>query len=172
MPRTTPAELYQDIETGFRAMSSAAIMLHDTVARRLDLNATDHKCMGLLCDHGPLSAGVLSEMTGLTTGAVTGVVTRLEKAGYVRRKQNPADARSVIVEPINVPEFLRKMNVLLGPLRVRMMALMNQYPKKDWRLILRFMREATQISREETVRLAEGATLARRFGTEDSLSRL
>jgi DNA-binding MarR family transcriptional regulator len=171
MPRLNDPELLRDIESGFRAMSTAAIMLHDTVARRLDLNATDHKCMGLLCDHGPLSAGVLAEMTGLTTGAVTGVITRLEKAAYVRRTPNPADARSVIVEPINTADFMRKMSTLLGPLRARMNTLVNLYSKKDLQLILRFMTEAARVSREETVRLAEAATLARRFGTSDLISK-
>jgi DNA-binding MarR family transcriptional regulator len=167
---STYPELPHDIEVGFRAMSAAAIMLHDTVGARLNLNATDHKCMGLLCNHGSLSAGALAEMTGLTTGAVTGVINRLEKAHYVRRTPNPADARSIIVQPTNTDDFLRKMDALLGPLRARMNALVNRYSKKDLCLVLRFMTEATEISRQETVRLAEAAALGRRFGVGDWMS--
>jgi hypothetical protein len=77
----------------------------------------------------------------------------------------------VIVEPINTADFLEKMSTLLGPLRARMNTLVNLYSKKDLQLILRFMTEAARISREETVRLAEAATLARRFGTSDSMSK-
>jgi DNA-binding MarR family transcriptional regulator len=171
MPRSTHSKLHQDLEAGFSAMSTAAIMLHDTVARQLGLNATDHKCMGLLCQRGPLSAGALAEMTGLTTGAVTGIITRLEEAGYVRRAPNPADARSVIVEPIDAAEFLRMIGRLLGPLRTRMNELVGRYTKKDLHMILRFMTEAVQISRVETVRLAEASTLSRRFGTNNSTAR-
>lgn len=165
MPHSTHSQLRQDLEAGFSAMSTAAIMLHETVARELGLNATDHKCMGLLCQHGRLSAGALAEMTGLTTGAVTGIITRLEQAGYVRRAPNPADARSVIVEPINAASFLQVIGKLLEPLRTRMNQLVGRYTKKDLNLILRFMTEAVQISREETFRLTQASTLARRFGT-------
>jgi DNA-binding MarR family transcriptional regulator len=164
------SNLLQDLEAGFRAMSTAAVMLHDTVARHLNLNGTDHKCMGLLCDHGPMSAGDLAVMTGLTTGAVTGVVNRLEKAGYARRIPNPTDARSVIIQPVNVGAFLENIGVLLGPLRARMRTLVAQYSKTELRLILRFIREATQVSREESVRLAERAVVTRRFRAKDDRS--
>jgi hypothetical protein len=101
------------------------------------------------------------------------VVTRLEKAGYVRRTPNPADARSVIVEPINTDEFLQKMSALLGPLRARMKTLVSLYSKKDLQLILRFMTVAAQISREETVprrsRYAVSPLKCRRLVSQDPL---
>jgi predicted transcriptional regulator len=151
-------------------MSTTAVMLHDTVAVRLDLHGTDHKCMVLLCDRGPMSAGDLAAMTGLTTGAVTGVVNRLEKAGYACRIPNPMDARSIIIEPINAQAFLEKVGALLGPLRARMRTLVEQYSMNDLRLVLHFMREAAQISSEETIRLAEGAAIVRRFHGSNELS--
>jgi DNA-binding MarR family transcriptional regulator len=63
------------------------------------VNPRDFGALCLLLLHGPAPAGQLAELTGLTTGAVTGVVDRLEKGGFVRRELDPADRRKVIVVP-------------------------------------------------------------------------
>ena len=63
------------------------------------VNPTDLGALCLLLLHGPAPAGRLAELTGLTTGAVTGVIDRLEKGGFVRRELDPADRRKVIVVP-------------------------------------------------------------------------
>ena len=63
------------------------------------VNPTDLGSLCLLLLHGPAPAGRLAELTGLTTGAVTGVIDRLEKGGFVRREVDPADRRKVIVVP-------------------------------------------------------------------------
>jgi DNA-binding MarR family transcriptional regulator len=63
------------------------------------VNPTDLGALCLLLLHGPAPAGRLAELTGLTTGAVTGVLDRLEKGGFVRREVDPADRRKVIVVP-------------------------------------------------------------------------
>src|SRR5690348_10057768 len=63
------------------------------------VNPTDFGALCLLLLHGPAPAGRLAELTGLTTGAVTGVVDRLEAGGFVRRETDPADRRRVIVVP-------------------------------------------------------------------------
>ena len=128
-------------------------MLHQAVAERLGLNITDHKCMGMLCELGPLSAGKLAELTGLTTGAITGVLNRLERAGYARRIRNPKDRRNVNVEPQNVAEFYRKMDGLLGPLGKRMRTMSAKYSAAELALFRQFMKEAVAISREETQRI-------------------
>jgi DNA-binding MarR family transcriptional regulator len=128
-------------------------MLHQAVSERLGLNITDHKCMGMLCELGPLSAGRLAELTGLTTGAITGVLNRLERAGYARRIRNPKDRRNVNVEARNVARFYRRMEALLGPLGKKMRALSSKYGPAELTLVRDFMKEAIAISREETRRL-------------------
>ena len=66
---------------------------------RAGLHASDFGALCLLLLHGPAPAGRVAELTGLTTGAVTGVIDRLEKAGFVHRELDPADRRKVIVAP-------------------------------------------------------------------------
>lgn len=147
------AELLDALEIGFRETSTAGIMLHQVVAERLGLNLTDHKCMAFLCEFGPVPAGRLAELTGLTTGAITGVLNRLERAGYARRIRNPKDKRNINVEARNVVRFGQRMEALLGPLQTRMRALASKYSDEELALIYGFMQSAVAITREETLRL-------------------
>lgn len=79
---------------------AARVILHGLRASdALSIAPTDLLCMCLLRLHGPATPGWLAEMTGLTTGAVTGVVDRLERAGYAHREADPEDRRRVIVKP-------------------------------------------------------------------------
>jgi DNA-binding MarR family transcriptional regulator len=93
-------DIIQAINQKFREMSTETIMFHQAVADVLGLHITDHKGLDLIYRYGPMPAGRLAELTGLTTGAVTGIVDRLEKAGYVRRVNDPKDRRITIIELI------------------------------------------------------------------------
>ena len=79
--------------------TTVTIMFHQAIADRLGLNITDHKCAGILMRSGPISAGELARRTGLTTGAITGVIDRLERAGFARRAPDATDRRKVMIEP-------------------------------------------------------------------------
>src|ERR1700721_3004676 len=105
--------------------------------------------MGMLCQSGPLSAGKLAELTGLTTGAITGVLNRLERHGYARRMRNPKDKRNVNVEAVNVAAFSQQMEGLLGPLGKKMRALSSRYTIEEMALIDNFIHRAVAISRAE-----------------------
>lgn len=83
----------------------AGVVLHNhAVAQRVGLGASDSQLISLLNLHGPLTPGRLADMTGLTTGTVTGVIDRLERAGFVRRERDTTDRRKVLVTP--VPEAM------------------------------------------------------------------
>src|SRR5918994_2391650 len=99
----------------FREMSTETIMFHQAVADELGLNITDHKCLDLIHRFGSMPAGRLAELTGLTTGAVTGIIDRLEKAGYARRANDPNDRRRTIVEPIRNKKLDRKIKSIFMP---------------------------------------------------------
>src|SRR5215831_9951895 len=92
-------ELLSALMGEFRQLSAATIMFHQAVADRLGMNVTDHKCADILERNGPMTAGELAQRTGLTTGAITGVIDRLEEAGFARRAKDPGDRRRVIIEP-------------------------------------------------------------------------
>src|SRR5262249_27352660 len=118
------------------------------VADRLGLNLTDHKCLNFLLDAGvPITAGQLASLTGLTTGAVTGIVDRLEGAGFVRRKRDPDDRRRVTLE-LNAKKVRREVFPLFGDLARRMNALAQSYSERDLTTITRFLEHGLEISRD------------------------
>ena len=162
---TPGPELLDALEKHFRDASTAGVMLHQTVADRLGLHVTDHKCMGMLCELGPLSAGRMAELTGLTTGAITGVLNRLERHGYARRVRNSEDKRSINVEAVNVAEFGKRMGALLGSLGERMRALSSTYSIEELTLIDGFIQSAIAITREETQRLRTKQALEQPFSS-------
>jgi DNA-binding MarR family transcriptional regulator len=153
-------ELLAALGGGFRRLSAAAILFHQAVADRLGLNITDHKCADILCQNGPMTAGDLAERTGLTTGAVTGVIDRLEKAGFVRRAKDPADRRRVIVEPF--PERIeREVGPLFASMAQRAAEMCAGYTVRELAVILDFTSRASQVSYEETRKLREGGASGR-----------
>lgn len=81
-------------------MATDAVLLHQTVADRLGLHVTDLRCLQRLGETGPVTAGELVASTGLTTGAITRMLDRLERAGFVRREHDREDRRRVIVQPV------------------------------------------------------------------------
>src|SRR5437867_12216138 len=80
-----------------RELATAVIAFHEAGARRLGMTAAERKCAGMIAGLGECTPKQLAEMTGLTTGAITGTVDLLERAGYAMREPNPMDRRSLNV---------------------------------------------------------------------------
>ena len=97
MPRKPPPDRIAAVEMAVRNLIANAILFNHQVAQRVGLGASDAQFMHLLQLHGPLTPGRLAELSGLTTGTVTGVLDRLEGAGFVHRERDPSDRRKVIV---------------------------------------------------------------------------
>lgn len=76
-----------------------SIQMHEAVARKAGLSGTDHKYLGFLIEKGQMTAGELATLTGLTTGAVTGLIDRFEKKGLVKRQFAADDRRRVFIVP-------------------------------------------------------------------------
>jgi DNA-binding MarR family transcriptional regulator len=152
--KTPPrSQLLQTLSDEARQFSTATVMLHAAIAERLGLNITDHKAADLLIRQGPMTAGEMAELTGLTTGAVTGIIDRLEAAGFARRERDPDDRRRVIVRIAMKPNIERRVGQLFGPLSVAMAELAESYSDKDLGMILEFMRRARERSTEYAAKL-------------------
>jgi len=90
--------LLQIFNEQLRHFSTDTVLFHQAVAEQLGLNSTDHKCLDVILENHAMTAGKLSELTGLTTGTITGVIDRLEKAGFVYREKDAEDRRKVIIQ--------------------------------------------------------------------------
>ncbi len=141
----------------FRQLSTATILFHQAIADRLGMHVTDHKCAELLMGTGPIPAGELAQLTGLTTGAITGVIDRLEKAGFVRRAKDPNDRRRVVVELI--PENIeRVMAPLFESVSQTMADLCAEYSTQELAVIRNFIARFRQCAWDETKKLREKST--------------
>ena len=139
----------------FRMLSTQAVMLHQAVADMLKLNITDYKCLDLIERLGPMTAGELAEQSGLTTGAITGVVDRLEKAGYAKRTDNPKDRRSVIIELTLDKKKQKEYEEIFLPLERKIEKQASSYTSKEVSLFIEFIHKTAEILHEETIRLTK-----------------
>lgn len=124
-----------------------------TVAIRFGLSESDIETLESLLELGATTAGRLSELTGLTSGAVTRVIDRLEQAGYVRRVPDPADRRRVIVEV--VPEKIAAIQSTLGRIGEAGAEEIGRYTDAQLELIGDFLTRMEQITRDEATTLRE-----------------
>src|SRR5579859_6020964 len=107
-------QLLHELGNAVRANQRATDHVDEAAAQVLRINRTDAKFLDLLDQHGRMSAGALARESGLTTGAVTGALDRLEDAGYVRRVNDPDDRRRVLAE---ATELTRQLSwELFGPM--------------------------------------------------------
>ena len=135
-----------------RHFSTDTILFHQAVAERLGLNSTDHKCLDMILRNQPITAGELSNLTGLTTGTITGVIDRLEKAGYVFREKDPEDRRKVM---IRVHTKKAESNIMshLQSFGQSMEAMLEQYDNEQMKFLFDFFERSRDILRNETLKL-------------------
>jgi len=139
---------------GFR-LSTATILFHAAVADRLGIGATDVKCYSILRQTGPITAGELAERTSLTTGAITGVIDRLERAELVRRVRDPHDRRRIVLELVLNAEREREIAQLYEPLGREINGLVAQYSEAERATLLDFLTKASAVLEAETTRLRQ-----------------
>jgi DNA-binding MarR family transcriptional regulator len=117
--------------------SSAAGVLHgQTVARRVGVNSSDLECLDLILMSGPSTAGEIARHTGLTSGAVTSLIDRLERLGLVERTADPADRRKVLVRVRE--DKVGPIAALYSPLEKAMQALLAGYSKEELKVLIDF----------------------------------
>jgi len=128
-------------------------LFDSTVIERAGLNRTDWRCLDTVGTRGPMTAGQLADAVRLTTGAVTGVLDRLEGAGLVRRVRDTKDRRRVIVEVTD--EVDRLGAPVFGPLIADAAAAHSVFDADELELITRFIRIERGLLEKHTKRVAE-----------------
>lgn len=129
-------------------------LLGAAAAERIGINVTDLNCLNILSIRGNMTAGELARATGLTTASITGVLDRLEEAGYLRRERDPQDRRRVVVQL--VPERgIRDVGQVFHPVIMAWRAVAAQYTDEQLETILAFQRQLEQIMRDRLIELRE-----------------
>jgi DNA-binding transcriptional ArsR family regulator len=137
-------------------MSSYTHLMSAAAAERIGINVTDLNCLNILSLDGELTAGQLALATGLTTASITGVVDRLEQAGYVRRERDTHDRRRVVIHLIIEP-VLRDVVAVFAPMLTAWQALADGYTEDELKLIIGFQAKSEQVLKDNLARLREPA---------------
>jgi len=125
-----------------RRHSTAVVLFHHVVAERLGLGPTDHKCLDLLRERGAMAGSDLCAITGLTSGAITGVVARLERAGYLRREADPHDGRKQV---LHLALERSPIQDVIDPLRKDVAALLENFDSHQLTAIAEFLAGTTDL---------------------------
>jgi len=153
-PSPERQQLYAELGDEVRANQRATDTVDELVAESLGINRTDARCMDILDQHGRMSAGDLAQESRLTTGAITAVIDRLERAGLARRVPDPSDRRRVLVEPAEKARELA-YELMIEPMRRLYLPMADRYSDEDLRLILDFTRRGRELQEQHAEWLRE-----------------
>ncbi len=128
-------------------LSTAIVLFHEAIARKLGLNAAEHKALGLIIRNGPMPAGALAPLLGVGASAVTGIVDRLERAGYVTRDVDPADRRRVLVSA--APEKAPDLTGIFERLGHDMWAFMAKYGEQERAVIQDYVTNTIRVVNDQ-----------------------
>jgi DNA-binding MarR family transcriptional regulator len=148
-------QLIDDLITAFRVSGNQDNAFDNLAAERLGVSRTDLHCLNAIENSGGLTAGQLAAEAGLTSGAVTGVVDRLERAGFARRVRDPDDRRRVKLEV--TPHFYERAGRIWGPLHDDWVAsLADRFTPAELARITEFLELTTEVGKRHLDRLAAG----------------
>lgn len=141
-----------------KQLNGLAASFQRAAAARAEVNVTDLEVIDLLELGGPMTAGQLAELMGLTTGAITGMIDRMEKAGFLRRDRDPQDGRRVIVTLASDATPLKKLASVLDGLRGRSEEIVAKHSDAQLTFLVDFLKERNAMSRLEVARLRAPST--------------
>jgi DNA-binding MarR family transcriptional regulator len=152
MHKTDNNPQLQHFRTVSRLYSDTSILMHEAIARKAGLSGTDHKYLGLIMQNGEMTAGELSKITGLTTGAVTGLIDRLEKKNLVKRQSGKDDRRKIIIIPQH-DIATQLLEPLFAELQERTAELIESFSNAEIQIIERYFLSAINIMKATTDKL-------------------
>ena len=155
-------DLLRQLEETLRKVGAQSVLMSDTVGRLVGLNSTDLECLDLLYLSGPITAGRLAGHTGLTTGAMTAVIDRLERAGFVRRMRDANDRRRVLVTAL--PPGIRRIEPLYRRLAERTASLNAAYDDRQLAVVVDYLSRAADLVAEHVAWLQMRPPMPRASG--------
>ena len=150
--RPERAALEVAFAAGMRRTGSLFQLIGQAAADRIGINATDLTCLNVLSFSGHMTAGELAKAAGLTTASITGVVDRLEEAGYVVRQRDPDDRRRVVIT-IVLEAALRDVAPVFAPMLRDWREMAARYSDDELTLIVDFYARMERILRAHLDRL-------------------
>jgi len=156
---TDRRELIATLMRAMRQSSAQGVLFSHAVAAHAGIASSDLECLDIILLAGRATAGDLAKATGLTTGAMTGVLDRLEQAGFVQRQRDTTDRRKVWITAL--PETERRIAPLFHALAAAIDAVLADYDTATLAIMLEFYHRARQVLVRETEKL-QAASPAKR----------
>ncbi|HXT37151.1 MAG TPA: MarR family transcriptional regulator [Chloroflexota bacterium] len=153
------ADVRGELARELRQFQGLSASFYRAAAARAGMTVTDLQVLDLLESAGPSTAGQLADLTGLTTGAITGMLNRLEDAGQVRRERDPSDGRRVIVRLAPSGTGGQASAVRQAALGKAWDDLALELDAAETAVILPFLRRCNTLAQAEILRLREGETV-------------
>jgi DNA-binding MarR family transcriptional regulator len=147
--------LTTEIKDSMRELRNQLSMLNRQVGAHLDLKDVDLDCLDLIARHGPLSPTALARRAGLHPATMTGILDRLERAGWVVRERDATDRRAVTVRPLR--DRNRELYRLLAGMNTAMDKICAGYGEEQLELLAGFLQRATSAGLDATQKLADRA---------------
>lgn len=145
--------LLEQLGDEVRANQRATAIVDDVAVELMGVNRTDGRCLDLLEHRGQMSAGELAKASGLSTGAITAVIDRLERAGYAQRVADPTDRRRVLIEPTAKARTMAWE--LFAPLAELVEPLLARYSDEDLKMLIEFNRLGREVQEHHAELLRE-----------------
>jgi DNA-binding MarR family transcriptional regulator len=152
MSRETRDKLVEEVSLAVREAQAAVDEMDEAASRALGINRTDARCMDVIQREEPVTPGYLAERSGLTTAAVTTVLDRMERAGYVTRVRDTEDRRRVLVRL--TPLARERVAALWGSFGEFRKAL-GRYSLEELRVLRDFHRRACDYNRDAAAKARE-----------------
>jgi DNA-binding MarR family transcriptional regulator len=149
------AEVLGELTRELRQFTGLGASFFRAAAARIGITVTDMQVIDVLHLTSPMTAGQLADLTGLTTGAITGMLNRLEEAGLVRRERDPNDGRRVIVRLVTDLDEMQKIDAIFDSLGDAWDDMTSPYDDEQLAFLLEFLQRSNALSRKEIVRLRE-----------------
>jgi DNA-binding MarR family transcriptional regulator len=146
------SDLAQQLRSEIVGYFGAASEFDERVAKKFKLSRTDMRCVDLLGRLGPMTPGQLADESGLSTGAVTFLLDRLEEAGMVTRRRDTEDRRRIWVEL--VPAAQQRLDREQQPIVEEMRAVAQRFKAEELAIVRDFMREAKEVFQRQVSGIA------------------
>lgn len=154
MTKRTKADLVEKVILGARQYGISNVLFRNIVGERLGVNVTDMECLGLLFHKGIATPSELAKHTGLSSGATTAMLDRLERSRLIERRPNPEDRRGSLI--VLVKSRAKKVGAWFSSVRQAQNELVSSYSEEDLRVISDFFERFTRVWDAEREKLQKG----------------
>lgn len=151
MSNYTKPELIAEVGRRIQVFQDATDEMDEAVAERLGVNRTDLRCLSVVSQAGAMTPSALADATGLTRGAMTTALDRLERAGYLRRVRDQKDRRSVRVELAQ--DAVKFIQELYGSIAAKGVGLLQKFTTTELSAVLKILEESSKMQRDHAKRI-------------------